>query len=498
MRNCQAKQAGWPTAERKEGGVLMTTAILTRAGVWQGTRTHKAVYVLSLFGGVGLWSAMTLCPALWYDESFTLAVVTQSWAGLWRTATADFHPPLYYGMLKAFCSLWGYRLPVMRVFSLLPALCLGVFGWTHIRRAFGERAGALFSLLVLFFPAAPFFVNEIRMYAWALLFTTLAAFYAWQWRTHELPRYAVLFVLFAILGAYTHYYALLTVIAINLLFLYHGVRRQKGWKAVLLPAAVQVLGYLPGFFLLARKVKNVAGGYWIPNSPLLYLSALAFIAVSILLAFLVRRDTRFAAASRAAAGAITLTLGMALAFSVCIRPVFVPRYLIPLLGILLFQLTGALLIQNWKHLSRSLLTIFILCLVCQVGNLVRSYAPQNDALAELSAQLGPQDAIVLEDCQIAGPVAAKGNASPVYWIKNKDPLNFLAFRKHATFAASVRDVPLRPGGRVLVVDTQGTDLRADMLTRGFREIVPPHQMRPPYTFWVSLRVSIFEKAAPAN
>lgn len=477
---------------------MMTTAVLTRTGVWQGTRTHKAVYVLSLLGGLSLWGMMTFCPALWYDESFTVAVVTQPWEGLWRTATADFHPPLYYCMLKAFCSLLGYNLPVMRAFSLLPALCLGAFGWTHIRRAFGERAGALFSLLVLFCPAAPFFVNEIRMYAWALLFTTLAAFYAWQWRTHEQPRYAILFVLFTILGAYTHYYALLTGIAINLLLLYHGARQHKNWKAVLLPAAVQVLGYLPGFLLLARKVKNVASGYWIPNAPLLYLAALAFIAASILLAFLVRRDTRFAAVSRAAAGVITLTLGLAMVFSICVHPIFVPRYLIPLLGILLFQLAGALFIQNWKHLSHALLTILILCLVCQAGNLVRSYAPQNNILAKLSAQLGPQDTIVLGDCQIAGPVAAKENVAPVYWINNKDPLNPFAFQECATFVASARDVPLRPGSRMLVVDTQSTDLRADMLARGFREIAPPQQIRPPYTFWITLRVSIFEKAAPAS
>lgn len=454
-----------------------------------------------LLGGLAFWGMGAACQALWYDESFTVATVSQSWEGLMRTAAADFHPPLYYCMLKIFCSLFGYTLPVMRAFSLLPMLGMCALGYTQVRRLFGERAGILFSLLVALCPAVPFFANEIRMYAWALLFTTLAACYAWRWHTHGQAAHACFMVLFAVLGAYTHYYALLAVLAINLLLLASGIRRRVKAPALLLPAAAQLLGYLPGCVWLLHKAKNVAAGYWIPNTPLLYLAALLMIGISAALAVLVRRDARFAAASRAAAWVVALTLGIALAFSLCIRPVFMPRYLIPLSGLLLFQCTALLHGKEKKFLRNTLVVWAALCLACQAGSLVRSYAPRNTELTDLCAQLGPQDAIVVGHCQFAGPLAVEPHALPVYWIGNKDPLNPLAFDGRAIFSDSVDAVPIWDNTKILVIDTQTifggppTNLRADMLARGFEEAAPSREIRPPYQFWSSMRISTFTKPA---
>ena len=57
-----------------------------------------------------------------------------------------------------------------RIFSVISIALLGILGYTHIRKDFGEKAGAIFSLLTYTLPANIVYASEIRMYGWAMLF----------------------------------------------------------------------------------------------------------------------------------------------------------------------------------------------------------------------------------------------------------------------------------------------------------------------------------------
>ena len=455
-------------------------------------RTQVAARTVFLFGGLGLWGLLLFAPNTWYDESFTAAAVTQPWEGLWRTACADFHPPLYYVLLKSFCTVFGDSLPVLRAFSLLPVLLLGLWGIPAAARAFGKPASDRLAILLLCCPVLPFFVVEIRMYTWALLFVSLAAFYAWQWHQTGAARDGGKFVLFAILGAYTHYYALLAVCAMNALLLWNALR-QKRLLRVLPAAAVQLLSYAPWGYFLVSRVKTVAHGYWIAQSPVLYLVLLLAMGGSVLLAYLVRKDEKFAAASRAAAGVLVLALGAALLFSAFVRPIFVPRYLLPFLGLFLFQLCA--LWQGLPQKGRRALFL-IWCIgfaVCQGLILFRFYAPQNQLLQAECARLTPQDTVVVSDCAAAGPLAVQAGAAPLYWVDNQDPLNPLAFSERARFLTNVNSLPALPGGRLLVVDTPNSALRETLLQKGYRDCTAPRTARLPYTFWETFTYTWMER-----
>lgn len=57
---------------------------------------------------------------------------------------------------------------------------LGIIGFTHVRKDFGEKVGLIFSFLVFFFPVNLVYSGEIRMYSLAMLLVTLTAIYAYR------------------------------------------------------------------------------------------------------------------------------------------------------------------------------------------------------------------------------------------------------------------------------------------------------------------------------
>ena len=82
-----------------------------------------------------------------------------------------------------------------RIFSSIPIMILGILGYTHIRKDFGEKTGLLFTFLAYFSPMSATFANEIRMYSWALLLVTVLAIYAWRLAHEEKLHYYIIFFL---------------------------------------------------------------------------------------------------------------------------------------------------------------------------------------------------------------------------------------------------------------------------------------------------------------
>src|SRR5699024_5135941 len=76
--------------------------------------------------------------------------------------------------------IFGSNIYLYRFFSMVPIAILGILGYTHIRKDFGEKVGLLFSFFVFFLPITSVYSGEIRMYTWAMLFVTLMAIYAYR------------------------------------------------------------------------------------------------------------------------------------------------------------------------------------------------------------------------------------------------------------------------------------------------------------------------------
>ena len=154
--------------------------------------------------------------AIWYDESYSVALTSHGWSGIWNLGSLDVHPIGYYMLLNLVRLVFGehvvaYRLP----------LCVCAM----MRRDWGARAARLFAALACFAPPFMRMAFQIRMYSWAVLAVTMCFLFAMRICIKARGSGPVRvtewigFALFSLAGAYRHYYAVLVVTIINAIVL---------------------------------------------------------------------------------------------------------------------------------------------------------------------------------------------------------------------------------------------------------------------------------------
>ena len=219
---------------------------------------------------------------LWFDESYSVGIANHSFAEIWSIGSHDVHPILYYFMLRIIGFLTNQSILAYRLFSTLPLIILAILGYTHLRKDFGGKVGFLFSFLILFMPVNLVYASEIRMYTWAMLFVFVTALYGYRiYKSGISNKNWMIFSIFSLASAYTHYYSLVAVGLINIaLFIYFLVNniKQRNYevkyikysenlKKSIISAIVQILLYLPWLVVLLGQFMGVSNGFWIgaPN-----------------------------------------------------------------------------------------------------------------------------------------------------------------------------------------------------------------------------------------
>lgn len=126
---------------------------------------HILILILgSIFIGVTIFHTN-----IWFDESYSVALARHSFSEIWTIGGNDVHPILYYFILHVLNLIFGNNIIIYRLFSALTIALLGIIGYTHIRKDFGEKVGILFSFLVFFLPVSSMYAGEIRMYTLGML-----------------------------------------------------------------------------------------------------------------------------------------------------------------------------------------------------------------------------------------------------------------------------------------------------------------------------------------
>lgn len=215
---------------------------------------------------------------LWFDESYSVGMANKSFIDIWQIGSNDVHPILYYWILHLIYIIFGSNIYLYRIASMIPIAILGILGYTHIKKDFGEKEGILFSFFTFFLPIASVYSAEIRMYTWGMLFVTIMAIYAYRIYKKSSTKNWIIFAIFSLASAYTHYYALATAGIINLLlfiYLLKNAIKQKSYtkelKSFTISAIVQIILYIPWLYSLLNQITGVSKGYWIsaPSAKLL-------------------------------------------------------------------------------------------------------------------------------------------------------------------------------------------------------------------------------------
>lgn len=395
-------------------------------------------HALLLLVGSTIFLAGCFHNGIWFDEAYTVGLMQHPLWEVISLSSYDVHPQLYYILLKLFTLLFGNTLPVMRIFSSIGGISFAALGITHIRRDFGARAGFWFSFCALFSGCTLYYCLQIRMYTWSAFFTSLALIYAFRMGTRaEERRDRICFLVFSVCAAYTHYFALFTVAAANLLLLYRTRKATLPQKVWLQNAAVQIGAYLPAVFVLLRQM--LAGGpgwmkitwpdvvfdfcsYYALGMPLydsfsrfgngadlvIYtvtggIFTVLFVAAGILLRRQYKKNVLSGAQKSAVREGLIVYVGVIL-FSLIVslfRPLYYIRYTVVLSGLLCFAL--ALLLSSLRRPSvRAVIaTLLLLTYGTQAAIQFKMNAdPSNDRIiSELTPQMQPEDVFLFDDIQ---------------------------------------------------------------------------------------------------
>lgn len=233
----------------------------------------KNIHIAIIIAGI-IFSCLSIFhPNLWFDEAYSVGIANKSFADIWTIGGNDVHPVLYYWILHIiYLSAKALGVGIngtIMAYRALSAICislLGILGFTHIRKDFGEKVGAFFSFFSYFLPVMCVYAAEVRMYSLAILLVTILAIYAYRLYKNENNIKNWFIFGFTSLGCiYVHYYGLMAAGIINCFLLYYFIKQKKTKATIklLTSGVIQLLAYIPWIMHFMKQLKNVSGGFWI-------------------------------------------------------------------------------------------------------------------------------------------------------------------------------------------------------------------------------------------
>lgn len=207
--------------------------------------------------------------SIWLDEAFSLSMIKQSYIDIIKNTAIDVHPPLYYILLKSIVSILKIfgEINVIwcsKLISILPIVILIIISYKEIAKLFGKKVAFLFNLLILGMPQIIQYGIEIRMYSLGMLFVTLVYISCIKWRKENTNKELYKMAIFAVLAAYTHYFAAVSVACVYVVLLIEILLKKDYEKLKkLLFSMIVMLLYLPWIIILIKQVLVVKESYWI-------------------------------------------------------------------------------------------------------------------------------------------------------------------------------------------------------------------------------------------
>lgn len=431
--------------------------------------TFLILWLIIMAAGIILMFTGIANESLWYDESYSGAIVNHSFSDIITITGGDNHPPLYYLMLRVFVFIFGNTVFTLRTFSVLGAAALASLGIGPVRRALGNRFGLIYTGMTFALPIIFSMAQEARMYTWAAFFVTGSALFGYLAQKEDHLKDWIFFGVCTFCAAYTHYYSLLAAAVIcMLLFVVMLIGKKKILPFVCAAGAV-ALGYVPWLFNLISQANKVVADYWIPpvgneviQNMLIYpfsnkfswiithniaYTALYVSAALILFGIIysiVRKDKNVKLVILAV-GTYVLTIGAGILASVIIRPVLVERYIVTVMGLFVLALSygiGSLGKRILPVLGCAvILALSIPQTLFTASN--RFNGPMREAVEYLEPQMQPEDVFLHTDEHTLGTFCYYFPDSMHYFFQRegyRGYSNYDAFKPNGTEIGSVDEI----------------------------------------------------------
>lgn len=213
----------------------------------QRNRINYYLFLILLLAIVARFSKLTY-QSLWFDElsSVTTSDPGNSLKEVIKHLKDNVHPPFYYILLNIWFKLTGYTEYAARFLSAFIGV-LGVYGIYFLGKEFKNKLTGIFAALITatnYFHI--YYSQDAKAYPLLFLLSVLSyLFYLRAVKNHKTKDF-VLYAIFTIFLAYTHYYGLFVIFSqliIALLIVYF----LKPNKKFLTKAGFTILGILAGY-----------------------------------------------------------------------------------------------------------------------------------------------------------------------------------------------------------------------------------------------------------
>ena len=197
--------------------------------------------------------------SLWFDEALSIA----DSVSLSSKFGSGYHPPLFYYVLHALIAVFGDSPSVVRLVAAVPGTLTVLALAIATRRLFGDRAALLAAIVLAVSSLHVEYSQEVRMYALATLFLTVATIAASHLFRDDGPlaprrewTIAVLYTAGAYLAMATHYLAVFVVAAqaLALIVCWSRVRSAVAKLALLQVPALVAAGAAVAFLGYSRRI----------------------------------------------------------------------------------------------------------------------------------------------------------------------------------------------------------------------------------------------------
>lgn len=227
----------------------------------------KNIHIAIIIAGIVFNCISIFHSNIWFDEAYSVGLASKSFADIWKIGGNDVHPVLYYWILHIIYLLTNGSIIAYRIFSAICVSLLGILGYTHIRKDFDEKVGALFSFFAYFLPITCIYAVEVRMYSLAIVLVTVLAIYAYRLskKEQDTNKNWLIFAITSLMCIYVHYYGLMAAGIINCVLLGYLIKQKRKTSIVkiLVSGVIQLIAYIPWILYLIGQMKHVATGFWI-------------------------------------------------------------------------------------------------------------------------------------------------------------------------------------------------------------------------------------------
>lgn len=405
------------------------------------TNPWKRLYLFEI-----ILIALSLCflavgDEIWFDEVFSVSIVKHSFSDIISFTAADVHPPLYYFILKLFTLVFGQRMSVYHLVSIIPFVLMLLAIGRFVSKHFGFQEAMLSVLLVTAAPNMLMYAVEIRMYSLCGLFVVLSMILAvelcenpgssktsagWFHRVPGNKKWAAFAVVNA-LAAYSHYFAgaavLLVAGCLFLFFLLQKENRKKNLIHWFLSMAATGVLYLPWLIVFYQQLTKVKKDYWIEGFHIgtlmeyekfifgsdvwmkILTGVLFLLAVCAVIYFWKneKKDRIFFLNGFSFFGLIA----SGVLLSILITPVFMRRYIIVVLP--LFWITVVCALMQIKHkgvfLALGLCGLLLFSVNYEKEFFHRNHASNTTMLYLLQEEMGEKDVIYSAHCYLMADAA---------------------------------------------------------------------------------------------